>query len=863
MRMNLKNVIFGGSVTGVSDRSGAYEGSIQAWLPIKDIVQGVVVTRDKRFVKVLELLPVNFYTMSSMDKSAAIEDFAAYLKIAPANLQINVLTQPFDLNGYLKLLKGYLEQETNERCRAMLEESIEYVPQLVKREALTHRFFLSFSYDPSMKAADHTPEAIAAVLNEKAEVARRYLDRCGVAVLEPEYADNFILDLFYKIINKHTSQHIRLPDGVFDMLGMVHGIYDEDTLKALESEAAAPSGKKKRKLFSRNKTISPLSRLEAGATTIPDLIAPPDIDTHHADYLLLDGVYHAYLYISGYGYSTVVGKGWLTSLIEAGEGVSLSFQLVKQPREKTVNAIGQTTMINRSRMRDVGDTRQDFEELGDAIGAGLYLKEGMNREGQDFYYMHTLIEVIADDPDTLEQRMTAVETLCVASDMLAKRCEYKHEQAFLSFLPLLISDPDIERKSRRNALTSGVAASFPFASFELSDQKGIFLGLNLYNRSPVFLDFYDDYKYTNGNFAGFGNTGAGKSVLLQCIGKRVREQQRKVIYIVPEKGHEYIPLCEAMGGQYIKLGPSSDDSIGLMDIRRFRDDPYNARTKGLRHDSLMAEKVSWLTGWYSLNKKNLTEEDRAYIDAALIECYNNFGITFDNASVFEEDGVTPKRMPVIKDWYDVLMAKPQTEHLATVLTRYVSGSAISMAGPCNIDPDNPYTVIDLSGLPDDLMLPWVYAATGFATDIILQNGDVGTALLSDELWKLVGAHSNPLAADYTVRMVKLIRSQGGIAGVTSQGMADMMALEGGKYGKSILDSCRIKMVMQMEEQEARLIQKVLNLTEEETKMITRFHRGEGLLCIGHNHVPIAIHVSPREYDAITTSPTDLRARNNR
>lgn len=862
MRMNLKNVIFGGSVTGVSDRSGAYEGSIQAWLPIKDIVQGVVVTRDKRFVKVLELLPVNFYTMSSMDKSAAIEDFAAYLKIAPANLQINVLTQPFDLNGYLKLLKGYLEQETNERCRAMLEESIEYVPQLVKREALTHRFFLSFSYDPSMKAADHTPEAIAAVLNEKAEVARRYLDRCGVAVLEPEYADNFILDLFYKIINKHTSQHIRLPDGVFDMLGMVHGIYDEDTLKALETEAAAPSGKKKRKLFSRNKTISPLSRLEAGATTIPDLIAPPDIDTHHADYLLLDGVYHAYLYISGYGYSTVVGKGWLTSLIEAGEGVSLSFQLVKQPREKTVNAIGQTTMINRSRMRDVGDTRQDFEELGDAIGAGLYLKEGMNREGQDFYYMHTLIEVIADDPDTLEQRMTAVETLCVASDMLAKRCEYKHEQAFLSFLPLLISDPDIERKSRRNALTSGVAASFPFASFELSDQKGIFLGLNLYNRSPVFLDFYDDYKYTNGNFAGFGNTGAGKSVLLQCIGKRVREQQRKVIYIVPEKGHEYIPLCEALGGQYIKLGPSSDDSIGLMDIRRFRDDPYNARTKGLRHDSLMAEKVSWLTGWYSLNKKNLTEEDRAYIDAALIECYNNFGITFDNASVFEEDGVTPKRMPVIKDWYDVLMSKPQTEHLATVLTRYVSGSAISMGGPCNIDPDNPYTVIDLSGLPDDLMLPWVYAATGFATDIILQNGDVGTALLSDELWKLVGAHSNPLAADYTVRMVKLIRSQGGIAGVTSQGMADMMALDGGKYGKSILDSCRIKMVMQMEEQEARLIQKVLNLTEEEAKMITRFHRGEGLLCIGHNHVPIAVHVSPKEYDAITTSPTDLRARMN-
>lgn len=858
--MNLKNAIFGGSVTGISDRSGAYDGSIQAWLPIKDIVQGVVVTRDKRFVKILELLPVNFYTMSSMDKSAAIEDFTAYLKIAPANLQINVLTQPFDLDGYLKLLRGYLERETNEQCRLMLEESMDYVPQLVEREALTHRFFLSFSYDPSMKAPDHTPEAIAAVLNEKAEVARRYLDRCGVAVLEPEYADNFILELFYKLINKHTSQHLRLPDGVFDMLGMVHGVYDEEALKALDTAAAESAGKKKRKWFSR-KEASPLSRLEAGATTIPDLIAPPDIDTHHPDYLLIDGVCHAYLYISGYGYSTVVGKGWLTPLIEAGEGVSLSFYLVKQPREKTVNAIGQTTMINRSRMRDVGDTRQDFEELGDAIGAGLYLKEGMNREGQDFYYMHTLIEVIADDPDTLEQRVTAVETLCVASDMLAKRCEYKHEAAFLSFLPLLISDPDIERKSRRNALTSGVAASFPFASFELSDQKGIFLGLNLYNRSPVFIDLYDDYKYTNGNFAAFGNSGAGKSTLLQSIGKRLREQQRKVIYIVPEKGHEYRPLCEAVGGQFIKLGPSSPDCIGLMDIRRLKASPYAAQNGGTqRRESLLAEKVSWLSVWYSLQKRNLSEEDMNYIDASLIECYGRRGITFDNASLFEEDGVTIKEMPVIQEWYDILREKQETKHLSVILTRYVSGSAASMGGHTNVDTENPYIVIDLTDIPDDLQLATVYAATGFATDITVQNGDVGTALLSDELWKLLGANSNPLAADYTMRMVKLIRSQGGVAGVTSQGMADMMALDGGKYGKGILDSCRIKFIMQMEDQEARLVQNILNLTEEETKMITRFRRGEGLLCIGHNHVPIAVHVSPREYEAITTSPTDLRAR---
>ena len=43
-------------------------------------------------------------------------------------------------------------------------------------------------------------------------------------------------------------------------------------------------------------------------------------------------------------------------------------------------------MLNRSRMRDVGDTRQDYEELDSAITSGLYLKDVMNRQGEDFYY---------------------------------------------------------------------------------------------------------------------------------------------------------------------------------------------------------------------------------------------------------------------------------------------------------------------------------------------------------------------------------------------------------------------------------------------------------------------------------------------
>ena len=636
-------------------------------------------------------------------------------------------------------------------------------------------------------------------------------------------------------------------------------------LPARTAKKKKPPVKKQDQKFSLKRLIMgeekpDLTELEAGSTTVLDILSPTTIDTKSRDYIVVDGIFHAYLYVAGYGYSTTVGSCWLAPLVEAGEGVNLSFIFKRQSKEKILSKIAQTTMVNRSRMRDVGDTRQDFEELDSAISSGLYLKDAMNRNGEDFYYMHTLLEVTAEDAETLEQRVTAVEKLCVSIDMIARRCDYKNEQAFLSMLPLLALDPDVERKSRRNALTSGVAAAFPFASYELSDRNGIFLGLNLYNRSPVFLDPYDDYKYTNGNCWIGGSSGAGKTFTLQCLGGRLRQQGKRVIFIVPKKGHEFRPLCELLGGLYLRLSPSSKDCPNIMAIRRKSLDSYaGLRDIAARDDSVLADKISRLIIWYSLQKRDLSDEDKNHLDSSLVECYRRYGITFDNSTITDDEGNFVE-MPIIADWYEILSGNPETKHLAVVLARYVTGSASAMGQRNDIDLDNKYIVLDTSGMPDDLLLPGIFWATDVANDLIMDAGGDLSALIADELWSLVGANSNPLAAGFVQEMVKTIRGLGGIAVTSTQGMQDLFGLDGGKYGKGILDSSRIKLVMQMEEQEARLIQGVLNLSEDEVRQITRFRRGEGLLCIGYNHVPVQFHATEKEYNAITTSPTDLRAR---
>lgn len=224
--MNLKELLFGGSVQS-GDSGGAYRDSIQAWLPIKNIIGGVVITKDNRFVKILEVLPVNIYLKSTNDRQNIISSFAAYLKIAPDTLQMVARTLPADTQAYVEQMQRYAENEDNEACREMIEDNIREIGLGIASNAVRHRFFLVFQYEANMRAKRNTVQAIVQRLNEEADTARRYLDICELEVLEPRYCDNFIMKLLYEILSKKTSQRVRLPDGVFDMTTAVHGIYEE------------------------------------------------------------------------------------------------------------------------------------------------------------------------------------------------------------------------------------------------------------------------------------------------------------------------------------------------------------------------------------------------------------------------------------------------------------------------------------------------------------------------------------------------------------------------------------------------------------------------------------------------------------
>ena len=223
--MHMKNKLF--SFEPKTSDPSDHE-SLQSWLPVKDIKSGVICTRDHHFVKILEVLPVNIYLKSPEEQREIIRAFADYLKVAPDEMQIQVRTLRADTAPYIRQMTAYAEREENDDCRAMIEDNIREIGNILTDNALCRRFFLIFRCDTGTVLTRSAVQKAVENLQTEADTARKFLDACELTVVEPHYADNALLDLLYEILNKKTARRIKLPEGVFDMVTAIHGIYEEE-----------------------------------------------------------------------------------------------------------------------------------------------------------------------------------------------------------------------------------------------------------------------------------------------------------------------------------------------------------------------------------------------------------------------------------------------------------------------------------------------------------------------------------------------------------------------------------------------------------------------------------------------------------
>lgn len=800
--------------------------TLEDYLPIDKIANGIIYTTDHRYVKILEIEPINFLLRSAREQQGIIYSFISYLKISPVKLQIKMISKKADINKHLEQAALELSRETNLHCRELQKDYILFVKKLSSREAVSRRFFLIFEYEPFNVNRKVEEKEILAALETAAQTAKTFLYQCGNQVVTHDNEDEFTTDVLYTLLNRTLCTEKPLQDRIADVLARY--------MKEGRQE-------------------------ELDHIRINEFIAPESVDFRHSNYVRINGIYHAYLLVPSDGYKQKVAPGWLSLLINAGEGIDIDFYLHKQPKDKIQQRLGQQIRINRSKIKDASDTNADFDDLDSAIRSGYFLKAGL-ANNEDFYYINLLITITASDLEELQWRIQEMKKLLISQDMDLHSCYFLQEQGFLSSLPLANLDKKLYELSKRNVLTTGAASCYPFTSYSICDDNGILFGVNKHNNSLVIADIFDSKQYKNSNICILGCSGAGKTFTMQTMALRMRRKGIQVFIIAPLKGHEFYRACKNVGGEFIQISPASQNCINVMEIRKV-DNSVNELLDGPTLDaSALASKIQRLHIFFSLLIPDMNHEEKQLLDEALIKTYARKGITHKNESLIDPDHPDQyKEMPILEDVYNILMESPDTKRLAHILNRLVHGSASSFNQKTNVDLTNKYTVLDISELTgsSDLLTVGMFVALDYVWDKAKENRTEEKAIFVDEVWQLIGASSNRLAAEFVLEIAKIIRAYSGAGIFATQDLNDFFALDDGKYGKGIINNCKTKIILNMEDEEAQRVKNILHLSETEVMNITHFQRGNGLISTNNNNITVEFKASTLEKELITTDRQEL------
>lgn len=807
----------------------------QDFIPIKNLEHGIIETTDGRYIKILEIEPINFMLRSEEEQYEIICSFASWLKISPVHLQFKSITRKADSDKHIAMLRKEMETEESEQCKKLSEGYIRLIKDVGSREALTRRFFLIFRYEELRRNENSDYGQICSTLLTAEQNARAYFMQCGNNILQPKDPDEATAEILYMFFNRRSC--VEEP---------FHSRVDRIVLDTMAA---------------KNKVI--------GIDPVPHIrmahfIAPRGIDLTHRNYIIMDGLYYSFLYIKGNGYPNKVRAGWMSSLINAGEGIDVDVFLKRENRSKTIDKVAQRIRLNRTKLKSMQDTSTDYEELAGSIQAGYFIKQGIANYNEDLFYMSVFVTVSARTYEELMWRKQQMTDMLKSMDMYVSDCSFQQEDALRTVMPFLQISPKLEKKSKRNVLTSGAASTYMFTSFEMSDDTGVLLGINRHNNSLCIVDLFDTKKNKNANLNLLGTSGAGKTFTMQLLALRMRMRGIQCYIIAPIKGHEFRRACNRIGGQFIKIAPGSPHCINIMEIRHTIS-PEMELIDELDYsemDSLLAQKIQQLMIFFSLLIPDMTNEEEQMLDEALIRTYGKFGITHDNDSVYADRNAVPpkmKTMPILGDLHEELQKNEMTRRIAVIVSRFVTGSAQSFNQQTNVDLSNKYIVLDLSELKGKLLPVGMMIALNYVWDKIKSDRTKKKAIMIDEIWQLIGAGSNRMAAEFCLEIFKVIRGFGGAAISATQDLSDFFGLEDGRYGRAIINNSKNKIILNLEPDEAEFVRDTLKLTKTEIRSITRFERGEALICSNNSKVPVIIKASKEEQEMITTDRAELEA----
>jgi conjugal transfer ATP-binding protein TraC len=529
-----------------------------------------------------------------------------------------------------------------------------------------------------------------------------------------------------------------------------------------------------------------------------------------------------------YAYPDILEGNWLSPLInwDVKFDVSMFIYPVDSARvmrflRRRLTQLRSQYAINRDKwlIEDphLNAQMQDVEEL----------QVSLTRGQEKYFHFSLYITTYADSEDEMKRLTNTLDVMLAGRNILTKQALLRTEQGYIATGPFARDEVNVFR----NISTKGLSTTFPFSSSSLSQDDGIFYGINTHNNSLII---FDRFKTENANMCVFAKSGWGKSFAVKLEILRSLMLGSDVIVLDPE--NEYKPLVDTVGGTYLNINLNSDERINPFDL------PQGLKDTEAHPGDLLRGAIVNMIGLLRLMLGAVTPSEEAIMERALITTYSLKGITM------EDDSTENKEIPLMKDFVSVLETMDGAKWLVERLDKYVNGVFAGIfSEKTNVNLKEGLVVFSVRDLDEILRPIAMYIILSYVWNVA-RSSEKKRMLVVDEAWNIMQYEDS---AKFLFGLVKRARKYGlGVTTIT-QDVEDFMQ---SSHGRAIVTNSSIQLLLKQSPASIDVLQDIFKLTEQEKYILLNASVWTWLFFAWGEHVGIQILASYFEEKIITTKP---------
>ena len=172
----------------------------QEWIKIEKIYANGIIKFNKKYLKILKIIPINYNLKSDLEKNAILNSYKIFLKTCNFNIQILIQSTKEDLEKNIENINKNILRKENCYLKEISKKYIEYINNLnSSKRSSTKNFYIIISKKENEEHFIESFEIIKSDLKEKYFKIKDCLSRCGNSVIEIDNKEEIIkiLDSFF------------------------------------------------------------------------------------------------------------------------------------------------------------------------------------------------------------------------------------------------------------------------------------------------------------------------------------------------------------------------------------------------------------------------------------------------------------------------------------------------------------------------------------------------------------------------------------------------------------------------------------------------------------------------------------------